>query len=292
MKRLLVISVIILSGIYACNKEKTDYPPPLIHFISDEGFVYKDTTLKLGESFTIGVNANNSNVNLTNFIIRVESDVIETYLDSGMNTPTLNFVRTLTKGIKDTEKWSFIIRDRDGKSSEVSLNILKDTSSTFSNILYHPGIELGAQNSSLAEFYSIADDSVYFLNIAFEKQDKIDLCYYYDFIETDENTIASPGANIDASVYPGDNGLANWTTQRTTRYKVADISEDEFFNATNDSLLIAAYGQSDGNRKAKNLQNGNIFSFKNEDDKIGIFLVNSVEGTDSGKINISIKIQE
>jgi len=267
-------------------------PSPQIEFITDNGFVFTDTILAIGETFKIGIKANNPNINLTNFIIKVESDGLETYLDSGMNTPNLHFERNLTKGIKDVEKWIFIIRDKDGKSAEISLSINKDSSSAFGNINYFSSVEMGAQNNTLGSFYSLTEDSVYQLNYAFSNQNKIDLCYFYDLIDTDENTIASPGANIDASVYPGPYELLNWTTRRTTRFKTVNISETDFLNANNDSLLIAAHGQSDGNRKAKNLQNGNIFAFKNEDGKIGLFKVNSVVGTAAGIINISIKVQE
>ena len=292
MKRLLTILVLILIAFYGCEKEKTNYPPPSIQFITDSGFVFSDTIMAIGETFKVGIDASNPNVNLTNFIIRVESDEIETYLDSGMNAPNLHFERYIVKGINEYEKWFFIIRDKEGKSAEVSLNIEMDSSSAYGKIVYFPSVELGAQNNSIGSFYSIEEDSVYTVETAFYNQTKIDLCYYYDFIDTDENTIASPGANIDASVYPGENGLVNWTTRRTTRFKTANITEDEFLGASNDSLLLVIYGQSEGNRKAKNLQPGKIFSFKNEDGKVGLFMVNSVLGTNNGKINISIKVQE
>jgi len=292
MKKLFPIIILLITAIWACEKEKTDYPPPTIEFITESGFVFNDTTIELGKDFKIGIKASNPDVNLTNFIIKVESDVLETYLDSGMNTPNLHFERNITKGIKDFEKWTFIIRDKDGKSSEISLNITKDSSSVFGNIKYYTNIEMGAQSSSVGHFYSLSQDSVHTLNSAFSNQSKIDLCYYYDFIDTDENTIASPGANIDASVYTGPSALANWTSRRTTRFKLASISESDFLNATNDSLLIATHGSSDGNRKAKNLQTGKIFAFKNEEGKIGLFKVNSITGTDAGTVNISIKIQE
>ncbi|MCF8298032.1 MAG: hypothetical protein K9J13_10845 [Saprospiraceae bacterium] len=284
--------MLIIIAIFGCEKEKTDYPPPTIEFITESGFVFNDTILEIGENFKIGIKASNPNVNLTNFIIRVQSDELETYLDSGMNTPNLHFERNITKGIKESEKWIFIIRDKDGKSAEVSINIIKDSSSAFGNIKYYANIEMGAQNSSVGSFYSLTNDSVYTLSSAFANQNKIDLCYYYDFIDTDENTIASPGANIDASVYTGANALANWTSRRTTRFKVANISENDFLNANNDSLLIVSYGQSDGNRKAKNLKTTDIFSFKNNDGKVGLFKVNTITGTDAGTVNISIKIQE
>lgn len=292
MNKLSVLFLLLFFVISACEKEKPNHPPPSIGFVTEGGFVYHDTTLALGESFKIGILAGNPNANLTNFIIRVESDIIETIFDSGMNTPSLHYENTFTKGIKDSEKWTFIIRDRDLKSSEISIIIKRDTSSAYGNIDYFPVVELGAQNNNTGSFYSLSKGEVYILEEAFLNQELIDLCYFYDFIDTDENTIASPGANIDESVYPGEYGLSNWTTRRTARFKLTDITETEFENATNDSLLIAAYGQSEGKRKAKNLQSGNIFSFKNEDGKTGLFLVHSVVGTDEGTVNISIKVQE
>jgi len=292
MSRLTVVLIIITVAIFGCEKEKVNYPSPLIQFVTDSGFVFSDTILALGQPFKVGINATNPKVNLTNFIIKVDSDENEIYLDSGMNTPNLYFERYITKGIKEFEKWIFIIRDRNGKSAEVSLNIAKDSSSTFGDINYFSSVELGAQNNAVGNFFSLSEDSVYSLNSAYENQNTIDLCYYYDFIDTDENTIASPGANIDNSVFPGTSGLSNWAIRKTSRFKTANITEQDFMNATNDSLLIVVYGQSDGNRKAKNLQSGNIFSFKNENGKVGLFKVNSVSGTDTGNINISIKVQE
>jgi len=292
MSKLAVAMLLMLLVLFGCKKENTDFPPPSIELITGSGFVSNDTVLKIGDDFKIGIIANNPKINLTNFIIRVEGDVTETYLDSGMNTPILNFERTIIKGVSESEKWTFIIRDRQGKSSETSLIIAKDTSSGYGNIHYLPSVDMGAQNNSLGSFYSLSEDSVFSLTSAFNNQSKIDLCYFYDNIETDANTIASPGANIHESVYTGSSGLANWVTRRTTRFKTATISESDFLNATNDSLLMVAYGQSEGNRKAKNIKTGDIFSFRNEDGKLGLIRVNSVLGTETGTINISIKVQE
>jgi len=292
MKNLLAILLILSFWLTGCKKEDVDYPPPSINLISEVGFVSTDTVMSLGEMFKVGIDAANPNVNLTNFIIKVESDEIETFLDSGMNTPTMHYESYITKGIKDSEKWIFIIRDKDGKSAETSIVVNKDTSSAYGSISYYESAELGAQDNDKASFFSLEEGSSYSLSDAYNNQKAIDLCYYYDFIDTDENTIASPGANIDESIYPGDYGLSNWTTRRTSRFKVADITEEDFDNAVNDSLLIATYGQSDGNRKAKNLQTGSIFAFKNEDGKVGLFKVNSIFGTDQGMVVVSIKVQE
>lgn len=292
MKNIIGILGLVIIALSACKKEEPDTPPPTIRFVEESGFVFQDTLLALGETFKIGILADNPAANLTNFIIRVETDDIETFLDSGMNAPSLSYEKSIQKGIKESEKWTFIIRDRSSNSSQISLIIKRDTSAEFGNIQFHPSVELGAQSNSTASFYSLAEAKVYAQEEAFLNQDKIDFCYYYDFIDTDENTIASPGANIDESVFPGENGLSKWSIRLTSRFKLSDVTEEEFDQAINDSLLLAAYGQSDGNRKAKNLQGGKIFAFKNEDGKVGLFLVNSISGTDEGKVNISIKVQE
>jgi hypothetical protein len=285
----LLLSIVLLMG---CEKNETDHIPPSIKFVTSPGFVHSDTVLAMGESYRVGIIAENHEVNLTNFIIKVETDEMETYLDSGMNTASLQYEKTFVKGIKPVENWRFIIRDKEGKSAEVGFTISMDTTSSFGQVLYHPSVDLGAQNNEFGNFYSLGLDSVFILENAFLNQSVIDMCYYYDFIDTDENTIASPGANIDATVYTGDAGIENWELRRTTRYKIANITEDDFMSAVNDSLLIAVYGQSDGNRKAKNLAPGMFFSFKNEEGKVGLFRVNTVSGTDEGTINISIKVQE
>lgn len=290
MKKLIVVFIVILA-ISGCVKDDNNYPAPVISFLTSSDFVSQDTVLKLGDQFKVGIDASNPNVNLTNFIIKVETDEFETFLDSGMNTPVLHYEKYLYKSSNDIEKWSFIIRDKDGKASEISFNVGLDTASTYGEIVYFQDIVLGAQNSSLSGFYSLEENLVYSLSDAFQNQEKIDLCYYYDFIDTDENTIASPGANIDESVFSGSEALANWSVRRTSRFKVVDVSEEDFLGATNDSLLIAAHGIADGNRKAKNMAIGKMYAFKNEDGRIGLFMVNSISGSDEGQVNISIKVQ-
>ncbi len=292
MRSLVVVFLSIALVLSGCKKDETEYPAPEVSFIAGDNYVSGDTTLALGELYKVGIRASNPNVNLTNFIIRVETDIVETYLDSGMNTSELVYETYITKGLSEVENWTFIIRDKDGKSSEIGFVIKKDTTTEFGNISYFPSVTLGAQNNPTNSFFSLSDGLTYNLDGAYLNQDLIDLCYYYDFIDTDENTIASPGANIDESVFPGDHSIPNWTERRESRFKIAEIDESDFDAATNDSLLIAAYGQSDGKRKAKNLVAGDIYSFKNSDGKVGLFVVNSISGTDNGEVNIKIKFQE
>jgi len=63
--------------------------------------------------------------------------------------------------------------------------------------------------------------------------------------------------------------LSNWAIRKTSRFKTANITEQDFMNATNDSLLIVVYGQSDGNRKAKKSSIRKYFSLKMKMEKLG-----------------------
>ncbi len=70
------------------------------------------------------------------------------------------------------------------------------------------------------------------------------------------------------------------------------LSENDFISAINDSLLIATYGISSGYRKAKNLSPGDIYSFKTNRGKTGLFRVLNVNGNENGDIEIAVKIQK
>jgi len=149
-------------------------------------------------------------------------------------------------------------------------------------------------NTQTGSFYSILHDQVYFLPMAFLHQEDCDLLYYFDPIETDAHTIASPGANIDASVYNSNEAPMYWEIRRTIRFeKQSDLTEETFLQCTNDSLILArTFVFGTGKRKAKNLDTGHIYSFVSEAGQKGMFLVTALEGTESGSIQITLKIQK
>jgi hypothetical protein len=118
-----------------------------------------------------------------------------------------------------------------------------------------------------------------------------DRLYYYDFIGSDANSIASPNANVDPSVYPGASGLVNWTVKNETRYYKTTLTTADFNAATN-GLLVSAYNELMAKRKAKNLTSGDVYSFKTAHNKYGLFHVQDVSGQDSGYVKVNILIQE
>lgn len=288
------VFILIVFTFSACwNDETTIQPNPTISFIQDSGYMWQDTTLSVGKTFRIGIHAESqSNVPLTNFNYTISGEMGMASIDSGIYTRVFDYERIISKRFAETEDWTFTVRDNDGRPASLHLTISKADSSEFGNILHIPSVVFGAQNhTSVGIFYSWENGLVYFLDEAFIDQQKINLLYFFDLLEGENSTIASPGANIDASVFPGASGLLNWTIRNTTRFEWKDVSEQEFIACQNDSLIIASnFEFNSGKRKAKNLQPGDIYAFNNNSKK-GLFLVKAVNGPETGSIELEIKVQ-
>lgn len=276
----------------SCLKEENKGAAPTLSFKIDSNYIYEDDTVLIGKTFKVGINATKGDVNITNLIIKVIHDSTFTYLDTGMNTASFSITKTIIKGVAPKETWTFIVRDKTGNSQTAVLHVYSDTNSVYGNINTIPSIQLGAQNNTaIGSFLDIKNELVYPLSQAYLLQDSIEILYYYDAIQTDANTIASPNANLDPSVFSGNEGLSNWTIKNETRYIKTNLTNADFENCDNDSILIANYNETLAKRKAKNLTTGDIYIFRTAKNKLGMFKVIQVSGQESGFIEIKVKIQ-
>jgi hypothetical protein len=286
-----------LIPISCSEQDNKEYPVPSIEFKTTEGYVYADTSLNLDETVLMGIEAStNSNVNLTHLHIDIEYDDESTSLDSGFSSGTLNYDRSITKGTSEQETWSFYVRDKDGRQSEtISFSLMKRAGSEYGTIKRYNNVVLGAQDhQAKGGFFATSDGTINKLNEAFLHQALIDLVYYFDIVESDKNTLASAGANIDNSIFPGSNGLANWTTKNTARFLLTEeVSVEDFSGASNDSLILFNTFEFDaGKRKAKTLKAGDIYSFVTDNEIKGMFRVIKVDGEATGYIECDIMLQD
>jgi hypothetical protein len=279
----------------SCQEEDNHiYSNPEITLKILPEYVYSDTAISVGKQFIVGIEAQyNGHNKLTNFIAKVNG---ERYLDLGFYSEAFNKDIQITKGLEETDNWEFIIRDIEGNWSSVSIVITKGEIIDFGEIHTYTNVYLGAQNSALyRSFFSLANGAVYNLQNAYTNSALIDMVYYYDdFDKLEKCIMASPGANIGETAFPGEFAIANWETINTTRYSKEKLtfSTEEFDNALNDSILIAnTFAFETGGRKAKLLQPGDMFSFV-RNNKTGIFKVVSTSESSSGYIVIDIKIQK
>jgi hypothetical protein len=289
----LCISFVLLLFSVSCKKDNSESTGPAISLKNGTPYVSGDTSIFIGKSFRTGIDVSSGDANITNLIIKLTNETTTTFLDSGMNVASFSLDKMLPKTVNPKDIWTFIVRDKNGRSASVSLTVYADSNSVYQPVVYLPSVFLGAQdNQDTGSFYDVDFNHRYNLIQAYTIQDSIDILYYYDAITTDENTIASPNANIDNTVFPGTYGLVNWTIKNETRYLQLALTETEFTNISNDSLLIASYNEPLAKRKAKNLVAENVYSFKTASGKYGIFRVVKVYGTSGGSIEIEIKIQQ
>ncbi len=294
---LLTIILLCIIATAGCTKDKPVYPVPTIKFVTLPGLTSTDTTLMLNDTVRIGISAKTgSDQALTHFHMTVIKDSAITYIDSALYTNQLENFRTIIKGIAKKETRIFYVRDRDGrKSQELTITFSLDSSSMYGDISYILSIRLGAQkNTSTGSFYSLSAKNIYTKADAFTNQGLINLLYYFDTIDADKNTIASPGANVDASVFPGTTGITNWAIRNTTRFKIQqNITTNQFELCRNDSLILSnTFEFESGFRKAKNLVSGQIYSFVTDSGLKGLFKVLEVSGETEGDIAIAIKIKK
>jgi hypothetical protein len=291
-----VIGLLFLIAISACNKSEPSFPAPSIAFDTTNDYVSGDTTLLLGDRINIKIHAStNSDQALTHLNITGIRDSVYTSFDTGIYENTFDYTLSLSKGIALKEEWLFYVRDRQGSKSEtLRIVLLKDSASIFGDIRQLSGIVLGAQNNAVTGgFYSFETGQVYSPAEATDLQQKINLLYFYDQIETDAHTIASPGANIDASVFGEDNPV-NWTTRNTVRFQLkTNLTVSDFEKCNNDSLIVTnTFIFAAGNRKAKNLAPGIIYAFVTDNDLKGLLLVKDIQGTDEGQVMFDIKMED
>ncbi len=287
----IIVLLVIVSMIISCSKEASQTEPPVIELIADSGFIGNAASVAPGSLMKFRLKLQEGSEKLTNFYIEVSAAGQEPkrYFDTAMYVSELMWTGSFYKSPEPDEVWTFHVRDRQGGSNQTEIEITADTNSAYHPVLSIDNIKMGAQNNiQIGAFYSFESQIVYFTQEAKENQDLIDLVFYYG---VDESSIASPGANIETGIFPDNISPVNWTIRNTTRFIKTSLTENDFNNVTSDSTLIANYVDADGKRKAKNLTAGDIYVFKNQSNRLGLFMVNSVAGTEVGEVNIDVKIQ-
>jgi len=288
---LILISVLLIFSI-GCEKSETEnLTKPKISFKTTTGYTSADASVAAGAQLKIGVIADaNGGENLTNLIVK--SNETTKLLDFALNATTLDKDLLITKDATDKETIKVIIRNSKGISDSISFVITK-AGNAFGPINTYTSIKMGGQTSATGSFVSLSNGTVYVQTSAVNNQALIDLLYYYN--AADLNCIAAPGSNI-TGIYTGASSPETWTTKQTTyfsRTALTTVTASDFDNAQNDQILLAnKVTAADGGRKAKALAVGQVWSFLSAAGKLGMFKVIAVTGTETGTIEIAVKVQK
>lgn len=289
----LIMLFIVMIFLIACSKDDENELMPRITVYDDPVYISSDTSLKAGDEIKLKIGLQGGDYNITNFYIEVLSNGTEKiYFDTGMNSASLIWYGSFLKSSAPSERWTLTATDKNGNSVSAGFTISLDTNSNFQEIVCYSSLVLGAQNNQQrGGCFNLMDLGTYFADEVAEDvilQEGVQMLYYY--FGDDENVIASPGANIEDEVFAVN--PANWTIVNTTRYIKTDLTVDDFNQAANDSIILANYNEGDAKRKAKSLKADDIYTFRTQDGRLGMFHVTEVIGAEEGTVSINIKIQE
>jgi len=277
----IVFSSLIITG---CDKNETR-PNPNMSFVTDQGYTYQDASFVSGDTLWVGLNCKWNGTDLLKTITLYANDVqISSYSINEATGQELQLTVTLTKSQSDNEKWDFELADANGQKTVLSLTLTKDQSGTAIESI--SGIKLGAQdNTTIGGFYALSNREIYSETEAFDHQTIIDMVCGYD--NDNKTFLASPGANLDG-VYD----LSAWTAPlNTTNYCATDITTLQFDLIETDALIIEAFDVDNQKGKAKELSVDDIYVFKTQSGKYGIFKVTAVEAGTDGSFTFDIKVQ-
>jgi len=273
-----------------CKKTETLKEKPCIEFLADSACIFKDTLLPMGTVMKFKIKATALSVPMTNLVVSFNNGSEQVFLDTGIYLNEFYYNLEIVKGASASERWTFMVMNKDREMVSVNAVIGIDTGAVFGSIKEY-NITLGAQDNTLTgHFFSFTTEEISTLEEAFNNQQWIDIAYYYHSVY--ESTLSSPNDNDAPSIFTGTYGVSNWQIRNEARYNLTTLSPADFDFANNDSLLIASYDVVNAKRKGKNIVAEQVWAFRIQSGKIGLMKIDSIVPNTNGQVDLSIKIQE
>jgi hypothetical protein len=295
---IVLFSLLIISG---CKKDE-EILPPTISFKAGTSYTQDGAVVMVGHKLFFGIHAEGISEAITNFTVKkfLDDGTVITLMDTGLFSETLDIDKIFYQNVEDKATWKFEVMDRNHMTAEISLIIYKDPNSAYGGIYYYPSIIMGFQNNTdYGHFLDPFTGLVYFEDSATAHQDLINILCYYDINSTPTTPVLSSAGEMDnfstdaQTHYPC---IVNWTTRNYTLWDISvdntPVPDSAFYAAQNDSLLIVSYHDVWGKKKFKYATAGKIIPFRTSSGKLGLIRVTSADEADTGKMEISLKIQQ
>jgi hypothetical protein len=287
-----------LAILNSCSDSETVTPAdetPTINFVGGTGYISSNATLKVNETFKVGINAFSNTTtgeNLVKFTITRIFNNVPLTQDTTINTDQLNIeVHATANSQVGAESWYFKVTDKNNKTKEISFTITTEAAVTYDSINEFSMKILGAQDNATGSSFASIDGTVYNITDAKANAAKIDWLYFHGSVN--KATLASPAdADAQAVFNNATWGIQTWTVKNNTLFKeVTDVVN--WASIDNDSLILIHTASGVTNTKVNNLAVNDILSFITVTGKKGMIKVESIDGANSaGTITISVKVQK
>jgi hypothetical protein len=103
--------------------------------------------------------------------------------------------------------------------------------------------------------------------------------------------LAAPGSNIK-EIFTGATAPEFYATKNVTFFTKTTLTAAQFEAVQNDAVIRASFDPNNKFKKAKLLTVGDVYAFKLQSGKYGLYKVTAVEGTEDGTLQIAVKIQK
>jgi hypothetical protein len=282
----------------SCKKEEHSNKISLF-FKTGVNYTADNAAVPIGGQIRIGILASGVDAALT--YLRVEkitpNDTIiavDVGMYRGREGCDTNFI--YSKDTNAYEIWKVTVMNADRVTVTKSIKIMRGSGSSYGEIYYFPSVEIGLQENSSVAHYLDIDKGLAFTasNVSGHEKDIDMLCYYYVTSGLPSPTFICPGYVTVIGYYPE---LSSWPVRNNTLfdYRSTDndlVSPAQFDAALNDSLLVNAYNTEKVSGNCKYCFTGKIVPFKTQAGKTGLIKVIHAEQSETGSIEVAIKVQK
>ncbi len=300
MKILNLIFLAIFSALFVqCSEEENTTSEPIVNLKNGAQYTASESYVPIGGQLKFGISATGDGFEITNLTVKRKTDIKTiTELDKGMfiKKGELDTLLNYYKGSADKETWIFSIMNSNRDTASVSIVIYKGAGNSYGEIDYTPSVMIGYQNNSITpNFVDLNSGMSYTNTTVAENESLIDLvCYYYLNSGSSSPTISCPSYITAKSYHPIMN---EWPVRNSTVYDYFTtdnnlISIAQFDAAQNDSLLINGYKPESVSGTCKYCFTGKVIPFKTNHGKYGLLKIIRADETDTGYIELAIKIQK
>ena len=154
-------------------------------------------------------------------------------------------------------------------------------------------VKLGAQENNVTDgFYAVEENATYTMAESSVLPEKIDIFCFYESETGNNIALASPGTGI-TGIFTGDNAPDTWATKNTTSFIVTALTAEQFEAVQEgDALIVSSFDAANARRKAKDLQEGQVWSFMTSDGIYGLLLVTEVKQGADGEVAFILKTRK
>jgi len=274
---------------------------PVITFKTGS-YTQNEQEIPLGGKLLFGITASSPGAIITNLRIqRISDGNLITEMDKGMylDNGELDFEYYANKSSADQEIWTFFVMNSNRDTATVSLIVNLTEGSAWSEINHYPSLLIGMQaNTELPGFVDLHTGNVYTKSNVSGHEADIDIAaFVYTTSGILSPTLCCPGYTGSTSItgfYPE---IASWPVRNSIAYDYYSsdnnlVDAGEFDQAMNDSLLVTSFKPDKVSGLCKYCTAGRIIPCRTQDGKYGLIKVHYADLTETGYMELEIKIQK